>query len=454
MDLHYAAGMNKIGVLAFGVTTCVLVPTTLHVLQAGPNQVAKLVAPDMTSIQVGDAKVDVTMDKGLVDAGGKVHVTLTATSDKRDKVALSVLVYEQAGMGEGRTEAPPNRVGRDEVTLDTKDGKASKTFTFTLPGNRAGTMDGMATFGHYTVLVMPPKLADELEKRRRHTKDSGSDPQNFFSAYYDIKSGANVLDVAPGSDVDVDAANPDVPDTSLGKSGQIARLDLSTRTAASHIKIIAGDIAHADDDIAVKVRVTNPTKRDFDSVDISLRTQPEALGGTWAGIAPESVEIVADAGSDGSAADGTQSVALKAHETKDVVFHVKTSETGTLGLYASMACSGDHCYVDNANGNDYRIVEDLADSVLDGVDIMEATDHTQEQGAPQTAQQDAVAPAIAAAQKQADDNAAKQAATDAADVKAKALAKDPWAVALEPNTTAATKPVQTAQTAAKNPELK
>ncbi len=53
------------------------------------------------------------------------------------------MVYEQEGMGDGRMPNPPERVGRADVTLDV-DGKASRTFAFTLPGYRASTMDGQA----------------------------------------------------------------------------------------------------------------------------------------------------------------------------------------------------------------------------------------------------------------------------------------------------------------------
>ncbi len=331
--------MKRIGLFAFGLTTCVLVPTTLHMLVAGPNQVAKLYAPDQTSIDVNGAKVDISVDRGLVDVGGKVHVTLTATADKRTKVPLAVLVYEQAGMGEARTENPPTRVGRDEVTLDVADGKASKTFAFTLRGFRASGMSGTDAFGHYTVLVMSPKAADLLEAKRRHTTSSDRDPDGFFMVWYGLNGGA------------VD------PDSDVGKFGEIARVDVATRTDSESVKILGGDIAQAGD-IAVKVRVHNPTRRAFANVGVTLATQPERLRGTWLGIKPD--DVVIDDNPDAT-------FALKPHETKDVVFHVHTSATGTLGLFASVNCAGEDCW------NGAESARQLDDSVLDAIDIVPAT---------------------------------------------------------------------------------
>src|SRR5262249_37565756 len=147
-----------------------LVPAGLHLLQAGPDQIAKLVAPDINSVQLGDAKVDVVTDKSLVPAGGTVHVTVTATADKRTKVPLTVLVYEQAGTGPGRVERPPARVEASELTLDVKNGKATQTLAFKLRGRQIFEMGGPYVWGHYTVLVMPPKQAASLEHGRRRVR--------------------------------------------------------------------------------------------------------------------------------------------------------------------------------------------------------------------------------------------------------------------------------------------
>jgi hypothetical protein len=330
--------MKHVAVAAFGITACVLVPTSLHVLQAGPNQVAKLVAPDEQTVQVGDAKVDVGVDRSLVDAGDKVHVTLTATADKRVKVPLSVLVYESEGAPEERVENPPTRIGRDEVTLDVKDGKATRTLGFTLPGVK---ISRLSEFRHYTVLVMAPKAADQLEAKRRHANTNMADTSGFFEAYSE-------LDADAGSDTPADAIRA------------VARLDVTTRAPSDHVSIIAGDTARVGD-LTVKVRVRNPTRRAFADVGVALTAMPSDLGGNWRGIAPDQV-VIAD--------NPDATFALAARETKDVVFHIHTTTPGTLGLSADVRCGGEDCWAHDGKGDASR----LDDSVLDAIDILPAED--------------------------------------------------------------------------------
>jgi hypothetical protein len=347
----FARGMRNIGLIAFGITTCALVPTSLHFVQAGPNQVAKLFAPDMTSVSIGGAKIDVTADRALVDAGGKVHVTVSATADKRIKVPLTVLVYEARGTGGGRVEEPPSRIDRQDLTLDVKDGKASQTLAFGLRGFRAEYMDGAATYGHYTALVMATKDADRLDRARRKVTVDGMDlhdPDDFFDAYR--QAGDN-------------GENQPV----------VARVEFATRTTSDHLRIVAPDTAISGTDVPVKVRVTNPTKHAFASLSVTLTDNPSdpdgGMNATFVGLGSDDVKI-----------DEQPVFALGAHETKELVFHVHAKATGTLGLFASVAC-GEHaeeqdCY--NRNGL-------FADNAIDGIDILPAP----EQEAPQkTAQAD------------------------------------------------------------------
>ncbi|HEY1811556.1 MAG TPA: hypothetical protein VGG74_04320 [Kofleriaceae bacterium] len=343
--------MRNIGLLAFGITTCVLVPTSLHFVQAGPNQVAKLFAPDVSSISIGGAKIDVTADRALVDAGGKVHVTISATADTRVKLPLTLLVYEARGTGGGRVDEPPRRVDRDDLALDVKDGKVTQTLALTLPGFRAEYMDGSAVFGHYTVLVMATKDADKLDRARRHVKVDGmdaSDPDDFNGKY------AEAGDAGDGQPA-------------------IARLEFATRTTSDKLRIIAPDTAIAGTDIPVKVRVTNPTKHAFAALSLTLSDEPHESDGdmnvSWAGI-----------GSDGAQIDPLPDFALGAHETKELVVHVHAKATGTLGLFASVGCAenADDNQCDGARGRAFD------DNALDAIDILPAPEQPQ-----QTAQADA-----------------------------------------------------------------
>ncbi len=342
--------MKHLGLFAFGVTTCVLVPTALHLLEAGPKQVAKLVAPGAKSITLGTAKVDIGVDRSFVDPGDKVHVTLTATSAKHEKVTVAVLVYESTGSGGGRVETPPNRVGRDEVTLDIANGTAAKQLAFTLPGFRGQEMEGIAMFGHYTILVMPPAEADRLEKLRRRA-DRVENPMNDSSGKYEaFEIALRSVDREPLKEGEVD----EDADKKLGKLGQIARLDVNTRPQGSPISILAPEAAHAGDELAITVRVKNPSKTPVDKVEVVLESRPLGIDNDYLGIDEQHVAII----------DPTRTLSFAGRETKDVVFHVTATTHGTLGLFAHTTCTESNCYQ----------VGSIADVALDAVDIAPA-DH-------------------------------------------------------------------------------
>lgn len=335
--------MNKLGLLAFGVTTCVLVPTTLHLLQAGPQQVAKLTAVDNQTIEIDGAKIEVKVDKGIVDPGGKVHVTLTATADTRTRARVGVIVFESEGTGGGRVELPPDKVGRDEVVLDTKsEASATKTFAFTLSGNRGQEMDGHEMFGHYTILVMSPSAIDKLEGLRRKAEAAG-DPMMNYTPVGNFETAYRLLG-AKSEDDSVEA---------LAKPGAVARLDINTRPGDSPVSILVADSMKVDDDLAVTVKVKNPTKVAIDQVKVSLTATP-SLSATYKGLPEDNVAI--------SIEDGADMISLAPHETKSVVFHVKANATGVLGLFASTECTGEHCY---ENG-----VPAISDGALDAVDVL------------------------------------------------------------------------------------
>ena len=346
--------MKNLGLFAFGVTTCVLVPTALHLLQAGPKQVAKLVAPSARTLTIGNAKVDVAIDRAFVDAGDKVHVTLTATAPTHQKITLALLAYESTGTGGGRVETPPARIGRDEVTLDIVDGTATKQLAFTLPGARPVDMDGEEPFGHYAILVMPPKDADQLEALRRRAsrtedpmQDKGGHVARFEDAYRETDRDPDP-DATPDAPAEADAK------PAFGTPGQMARLDINTRSKSAAISVEAPENARAGEDIAVTVRVKNESKKPLEEVTISLSGKPYAIANTYLGIDEEHVSIV----------DGERKEAFAARETKTFVFHVTPTTSGVLGLYATASCTGENCY---ANGGGM-----MREVALDAVEIAPA----------------------------------------------------------------------------------
>src|SRR5262249_11743111 len=149
-------------------------------------------------------------------------------------------------------------------------------------------------------------------------------------------------------------------ESKLGGPDQVARLDVNTRSDDSTVSIVAADTAHAGDDIVVKVRVKNPTKLAIAQVEVGLATKADELAGTFQGIAEDAVQIDETPGA---------TIALAPHQSRDVVFHVHTKATGTLGLFATARCSGDDCYGDSKGGPPRTEVDDAA---LDAIDILPA----------------------------------------------------------------------------------
>jgi hypothetical protein len=331
--------MKHIGLVAFTTTVGVLVPLILH---GGRDQVAKLVAPGRSTITVGGASIEVTADRAIVDPGKKVKVELTATAAGHAHPRLAVLVYEQRGMGNYRNELPPRLVDETEVTLDVSGGKpVTKQVALALPGHRYSDMEGKWLYGHYTVLVMPPAEAERLHKIGRKTSsENGGDLDSA------VESAGR-------------SAQPDDGDDTKPPMPTIARIDVITRAARSPVSIHAAESARVGSDIAVEVRVRNPTSHAIAEVGVDLTATPtlELVSDAYRGIPADQVKITAPENS---------TIKLGPHETKTVVFHVAANARGVLGLFASAHClnEGGRCYENDGTSVD--------DSVLEAIDITDA----------------------------------------------------------------------------------
>jgi len=331
--------MRKVGLVAFTVTSLVLVPAAIHKLTAGSKQLARLVAPDARSLEIDGAKIDVAVDRAILDAGDQVKVKLHATSGKAHKVTVDVLVLESTGSDGGRVESPPNRIARERVTLDVKADGATKELAFRLPGTRGRGMEGIDTLGHYTILVMAPKAADQLERlRRRADKVDGMTDETgaysaFMTAYYESPED------------DADGVTEEV-----GKLGATARLTVQTRAKSSPVALRVPETVRPNEAFSVIVRVSNPFKHAVAGVGVRLEI-PTMLHGDYLGLPAEQVDITG----------GEEiSVDLKARETKQVEFRVTAKTVGVLGLYARTDCS-------SCDYQDWG----LSDGVIDAIDVIE-----------------------------------------------------------------------------------
>jgi hypothetical protein len=341
--------MRQVGLLAFGVTSLLLVPVVLHEITAGPQQVAKLIAPGASSLEIGDAKIDASVDRAIADAGDVVHVKLRATAPKAGKVSASVVVLESTGTYNGRVEQPPDGVLLETLTLDAApEGGAVKEVAVRLPGKRSV---GEMQLGHYTILVLPPKTAAKLDQLRRGAKREGAargfDPMESeaprHGAFNDLYYGL----IAP-SDDEYGDDDEDGDGKEIGAPRRAARLDVMTRPQASAVAIRAPEQAVVGQELTVIVQVTNPTKQRLS--DLTVRLQPPSIYDGYRGL---------DLEADATGIEST-TIALGPRETRQVELKLTANQVGTLGLYAAISCS--ECEYD----------ERLNDGNLEAIDIIEA----------------------------------------------------------------------------------
>ena len=337
--------MRNIGLFAFGVTSLLIVPAALHGLVAGPKQVAKLVAPGADSFELRGAKIDVSVDRSVVDPGDKVKIRLVASADRAHKVTVGVLVLESMGTYNGRVPEPPIGIEHETLTLEAQaGGGAARELAVRLPGDRKR---GQMAFGRYQILVTSPEAVDKLERLRVRARREGAAPgwdpmesaspnhDKYMSAFYALKNG----DDKDRDDVDGEAGAP----------GKVALLEVNTRPKDSPIAIHAPDQVAAGEPFTVVVTVTNPTKRAVKDLSVNL-VQPPELSGDYLGIAMEDGVAIEAPGS---------ALELGPHETKQATFRVTARRAGVLGLYAETRC-GDEC--------DYDVR--LSDGALEAIDVV------------------------------------------------------------------------------------
>ncbi len=343
--------MRNIGLFAFGVTSLLIVPAALHGLIAGPKQVAKLVAPGAGSLELGGAKVDVSVDRSVVDPGDKVKIRLVASAARAHKVTVGVLVLESMGTYNGRVPEPPIGIEHETLTLEAQaGGGAARELAVRLPGDRKR---GQMAFGRYQILVTSPEAADKLERLRVRARREGAAPgwdpmesaspnhDKYTSAFYALKNG--------GEEGDGDGKKGNDSDGEAGAPGKVALLEVNTRPKDSSIAIHAPDQVAAGEPFTVVVTVTNPTKRAVKDLSVNL-VQPPELSGDYLGIAMEDGVAIEAPGS---------ALELGPHETKKATFRVTARRAGVLGLYAETRC-GEECEYDAR----------LADGALEAIDVV------------------------------------------------------------------------------------
>jgi hypothetical protein len=316
--------MRKLGLTAFVLTTCVLVPAAVHHLRAGHEQVVKFGAPDSQELALGGAKIEAELDHALVDPGEAIHLKLTASGATGKQLEVGVLVYGSSGDEGARVPSPPVAVAHQTVSLPIDpSGAGTKELALALRGAAAQAYSD-SPFSHYTILVMAPKAADKLARlrRRAHLVD---DAEGGIPSYNE--SGEHFMRLYAWGGGDLEGE-----DARLFAEGAVARLAAHTRPINRAIAIETPDATPVGQAFSVTVVVRNPSKKAATGLELGL----EPMGGVLQ-VSEEPEGISALVMPDSATFD------LAAGETRRFQFRVMPDQAGVLGLYAHVSCHEDEC---------------------------------------------------------------------------------------------------------------
>jgi hypothetical protein len=332
--------MRSIGVAAFGVTVCVLVPMTRP--DAGPAEREKLFAADTHDLVVDGAHVTATIDHPFLEQNGLVHLTLHA--DKEVQVGLVVL--GSTGTEGGRVPDPPRPVEHRTISLvPDRTGQATKDVAIRLHNALASDY---RPYGAYTFYVTSRELGERLQKLvdragpsipTGEIPDMDTDTEKLFSTIYAAQRA---------NDDDYTDRDP-----TLFAKGSIAVLHGFTRPATDDVALTVPDRVHRGEEFSVTVAVRNPTASKLDKVMVAVDVIPFEETDAYRGLAGSDVA--------GVKIENVEAISLAPHQRKTVQVHVKAPAVGVVGLRASATC--DDCG---------RADKELRIGTFDAVEVVEA----------------------------------------------------------------------------------
>jgi hypothetical protein len=332
--------MRHIGVTAFGVTVCVLVPMTRP--DAGPAEREKLFAPDTHDLVVDGAHVTATIDHPFVEQNGLVHLTLHADKE----VQVGVVVLGSTGTEGGRVPDPPRPVEHRTISLvPDRTGQATRDVVIRL--HNALPTD-YHPYGGYTFYVTSRELGDRLQKLvdragpsipTGEIPDMDTDTSKLFSTIYAAQHA---------NDDDNTDSEP-----KLFAKGSIAVLHGFTRPATDDMKLSVPDRVHRGEEFAVSVAVHNPTATKLADLKVAVEVMPFDESEAYRGVDGSDIADVK--------IDDVEPMSLAPHQTKTVQIHVKVPAVGVVGLRASASC--EDCG---------RADKELRQGTFDAVEVTEA----------------------------------------------------------------------------------
>jgi len=221
---------RHVSLAAFFATVLVAVPAGWRALDADIQTDGPATRPKQKVLHTDGAAVTVDLDRGVLMAGGKLKVTLVATSDTPKKIALMVRALEDNGIGEERTPNPPTVVSRKKIILEAAPG-GGKPMEIAFDLGSRNRKKGRVEW--YDVDVAPAgKRGEDVSYYETETDDGTPVPANA------AKVGAAVWS---GNSFGIAIDPPTIP---------------------------------AEGPFTVAVRVKNTTKKPIEYIDVSLGGPP------------------------------------------------------------------------------------------------------------------------------------------------------------------------------------
>jgi hypothetical protein len=149
--------MNRVTIAAALVTCAIAVPAGWRPLDADIQSDGPALRPPASELDLGDAKISLVLDRGIMQAGGKASVTLVATADQAHRVTVQLKALQDMGWGAERVQNPPREVDRRTITLDAQPGGGApvvETFQLAKSVKKPGRYDWFA------IVASSPKAKD------------------------------------------------------------------------------------------------------------------------------------------------------------------------------------------------------------------------------------------------------------------------------------------------------
>ena len=159
------ANTSRLGTITALLTMSILIPASWDSLGADGPEGSQEARPALQTLDLGDAKVTISVDRPIVDVGERVRVALAAESTGGSDVAVTVALQAQDNMRMSRMPSPPITVESERVTL--AGNGTSKEISFLLKGSAFEGMDPMQMAGgitQYTILVTKAGPANEKKQ--------------------------------------------------------------------------------------------------------------------------------------------------------------------------------------------------------------------------------------------------------------------------------------------------